>query len=50
MYEIWSVGHKPFENFSNIDVCPISIHHTAISISLPPGCPRALYDIMMSSW
>ena len=25
MYEIWSLGHKPFENYTNNNVCSVII-------------------------
>ena len=67
MYEIWSVGHKPFENFTNTQVedtlpptyvCHLHVLHiqalelldTGARLSPPPGCPRALYSIMISCW
>ena len=25
LYEIWSLGHKPFENFENLEVYPLKI-------------------------
>ena len=26
MYEIWSLGHKPFEGYTNPDVCYLTTH------------------------
>ena len=66
LYEIWSLGHKPFEDRSTnevytnniIDKYPISLLHIqAIELLCndyrlppPPGCPRQLYQIMMDCW
>jgi serine/threonine-protein kinase RIO1 len=48
MYEIWSVGHKPFEKFSNIDtlerICG------GYRLPPPPGCSIAIYKLMMDCW
>ena len=30
MYEIWSIGHKPFEGYSNIQVHPESVFKSVI--------------------
>ena len=33
MYEIWSLGHKPFEGHSNSQVCPLfGDHNSAVGI------------------
>ena len=78
MYEIWSVGHRPFKGVANAKVsivilsgCIIISKQTASCIQIlhgslliqliqlvdsnfrlapPPGCPRAIYAIMMSCW
>ena len=63
MYEIWSLGHKPFEKSTNQEV-NIKIHIIFItffsqSIRLvdsgyrlppPPGCPKPMYKLMMKCW
>ena len=55
MYEIWSLGHEPFEGYTNSQVrslymtCQLSIRlcfqtlklvEAGIRLSPPPGCPR----------
>ncbi|XP_065899891.1 uncharacterized protein [Dysidea avara] len=48
MYEIWSLGHKPFED------CDGKEYLTKITngyrLSPPPGCPRAMYQLMIQCW
>ena len=70
LYEIWSLGHKPYDQFSNIEV---NFAHRAKSLfnsivfvyivlqairfvkkgkrlSPPPGCPEAIYGLMIQCW
>ena len=35
MYEIWSLGHKPFESYSNIQVLRSPCHLNTIIYTLP---------------
>ena len=42
MYEIWSMGHKPYEDLSNAKVYCSIVHHTTLTctcknIGPPPG-------------
>ena len=48
MYEIWSLGHKPFEGYSNRDV--IRKVDSGFRLPPPPGCPRDIYDLMIQCW
>ena len=48
LFEIWSVGCKPFHNLSNSAV--ISLANTGHCQPPPPGCPRAIYTLMVECW
>jgi serine/threonine protein kinase len=48
MYEIWSLGYKPFEGHSNMDC--IKIVEKGIRLAPPPGCPRMIYKLMIECW
>ena len=48
LYEIWSVGKKPFENLCNSDV--IARLQTHQCLAPPPGCPRQVYTLMVDCW
>lgn len=72
MYEIWSLGHKPYEGYTNdqvtlhisnsirscVDPCSYPSHDIQTQslvergdrLSTPPGCPRAIYKLMMDCW
>ena len=67
MYEIWSLGHKPFESYTNPEVCFSSHLQEVMKCSVisvqafrkvsqgarlppPPGCPRAVYQLMINCW
>ena len=84
MYEIWSLGHKPFEGNNAINEVDIIrmlstqlleisfctsqytkycyatqflftyrlliLIDTGYRLPPPPGCPRAVYQIMMDCW
>ena len=65
LYEIWSLGEKPFQNVTNHDVSSHSLlskkgyiysFQTIRKISngyrLPPpsGCPRQIYEMMIQCW
>ncbi|XP_065891792.1 uncharacterized protein [Dysidea avara] len=48
MYEVWSLGHKPFEKLSLRQyVEKITAGHR---LPPPPGCPRAVYEVMIQCW
>jgi serine/threonine protein kinase len=48
MYEIWSLGHKPFEDFSVDEV--IAALSQEYYLEAPPDCPSGIYSIMMECW
>ena len=48
MYEIWSLGHKPFESLTNQEA--IKVVDRGVRLSPPPGCPRLVYRLMMNCW
>ena len=48
LYEIWSVGQKPFQKLSNSDV--IARLQTHLCQAPPPGCPREVYSLMVDCW
>jgi serine/threonine protein kinase len=48
MYEIWSLGHKPFEGYSKHEV--IRKVDSGFRLPPPPGCPRDIYHIMIQCW
>ena len=66
LYEIWSLGHRPFEDVVATKVCswitsvPITVHSTILqAIELlstgyrlppPPGCSKLLYKLMIDCW
>ena len=64
LYEIWSLGHTPFEDVDRRDVNNIKYydHLTIICIQYmqkitigyrlapPPGCPQAVYELMIKCW
>ncbi|CAI7999056.1 Ephrin type-A receptor 3 [Geodia barretti] len=48
MYEIWSLGHKPFEQYGNMDC--IQLVSQGCRLPPPAGCCRALYKLMILCW
>ncbi|CAI7999070.1 Tyrosine-protein kinase STK [Geodia barretti] len=48
MYEIWSLGHKPFETHTNPEA--IKMVDKGYRLAPPPGCPRAIYQLMIKTW
>ena len=67
MYEIWSLGHKPFEDYGNMEVrtwfslvdwvVSFSSYYQIIQLvsagdrlAPPPGCPKAVYSLMIQCW
>ena len=48
MYEIWSLGHKPFEDDTNRQV--LKKVDKGIRLSPPPGCPKEMYRLMIQCW
>jgi len=48
LFEIWSVGKKPFCTSTNNEV--MELVQTGYCQAPPPGCPRAIYEIMVDCW
>ena len=48
LYEIWSLGHKPFEGVSNAET--IRVVDAGKRLSPPPGCPKTIYELMIQCW
>ncbi|XP_064386577.1 ephrin receptor 1-like isoform X2 [Halichondria panicea] len=48
LYEIWSIGHKPFEGIRNVDV--IETVDSGKRLPPPPGIPKILYELMILCW
>ena len=48
MYEIWSLGRQPYEGKNNDDI--MSMVDAGKRLPPPPGCPRAIYSIMVKCW
>ena len=48
LYEIWSVGRKPFEHLTNQEV--IDNISSKMCHPPPPGCTRAIYTVMVGCW
>ncbi|KAL5486806.1 hypothetical protein EMCRGX_G019336 [Ephydatia muelleri] len=48
LYEIWSVGHKPFEGKTNVEV--IEKVDAGYRLPPPPGCPLFIYQTMIQCW
>ena len=48
LYEIWSVGKKPFQNLSNTDV--IARVQSRQCLAAPSGCPQMVYSLMVDCW
>lgn len=48
MYEIWSLGRKPFEENSNQEA--LQLIDSGYRLPPPPGCPKAIYKLMMQCW
>ena len=48
MYEIWSLGHKPFEEYDNAKA--MDMLERGLRLPPPPGCPKDIYAIMIKCW
>ena len=48
LFEIWSVGKKPFSEISNKEV--LRKINSGYCQPPPPGCLRAIYQLMVSCW
>ena len=66
LYEIWSVGRKPFENYTNNKVSEtasffsstcmhkatqvLQLVDSGMRLPPPPGTPRTVYELMVNCW
>ncbi|XP_064386563.1 probable LIM domain-containing serine/threonine-protein kinase DDB_G0287001 isoform X2 [Halichondria panicea] len=48
LFEIWSIGHKPFEGMSNQE--SIRLIDSGKRLSPPPGCPKMIFELMILCW
>lgn len=48
LFEIWSLGKKPFASLSNPDAFQRVVE--GIRLPPPPGCPRGIYKLMILCW
>ena len=48
LFEIWSVGKKPFSEMSNGEV--VRKINAGYCQPPPPGTPRSIYQLMVSCW
>ncbi|XP_019855444.1 PREDICTED: uncharacterized protein LOC109584225 [Amphimedon queenslandica] len=48
MYEIWSLGHKPFDTIKNNEY--MKKISSGYRLQPVPGCPKMMYEIMMKCW
>ncbi|KAL5491596.1 hypothetical protein EMCRGX_G016911 [Ephydatia muelleri] len=48
LYEIWSLGFKPFETISNAEV--VEKINAGYRLPPPPGCPLLIYETMIHCW
>ena len=48
LFEVWSVGCKPFQNRTNNEV--LSLVNTGHCQPPPPGCPQDIYQLMVDCW
>jgi tRNA A-37 threonylcarbamoyl transferase component Bud32 len=50
MYEIWSLGHKPYEALDPSKVVQMLSSGRGHCQPPPPGCPREVYSVMVKCW
>ena len=48
LFEIWSVGRKPFSCLNNNQT--LTLIQKGFCQAPPPGCPRAIYALMVDCW
>eukprot|EP00731_Ephydatia_muelleri_P014959 Em0008g679a len=48
LYEIWSMGVKPFEGKTNAEV--VQKVDSGYRLPPPPGCPQLIYQLMIQCW
>jgi tRNA A-37 threonylcarbamoyl transferase component Bud32 len=50
MYEIWSLGEKPFSQMDALNVVKKLQREVSYVQPPPPGCPRDMYRLMVYCW
>ena len=50
LFEIWSLGKKPFEDLTPDDVVQLFTDHEGYCQPPPTGCPRGMYQLMVRCW
>ena len=65
VYEIWSLGEKPYKDYTNqqvgTDYLTVGLSHTLLMqvienvgrgrrLAPPSGCPKQIYQIMINCW
>eukprot|EP00731_Ephydatia_muelleri_P015150 Em0008g870a len=48
LYEIWSIGMKPYEGMTNAEV--VEKVDSGYRRPPPPGCPQLIYHLMIQCW
>ncbi|KAL5491167.1 hypothetical protein EMCRGX_G016406 [Ephydatia muelleri] len=48
LYEIWSIGIKPYEGITNVEV--VQKVDSGYRLPPPPGCPLLIYHMMIQCW
>lgn len=48
LYEIWSLGHEPFEGTEKEKIFQLLEEY--FRLPPPPGCPLAIYSVMIECW
>ncbi|XP_065899443.1 uncharacterized protein [Dysidea avara] len=48
LYEMWSLGQKPYEDHDNTEV--LDKLESGYRLPPPPGCPRHIYRVMIQCW
>lgn len=48
LFEIWTVGKKPFSMHTNNEV--LKLIQSGYVQAPPPGCPREIYKVMVDCW
>jgi ephrin-B len=50
VYEIWSLGRRPFNALKTQQIIPFLQTHKGYVLPPPPGCPREIYHLMVQCW
>jgi hypothetical protein len=49
LFEMWTVGKIPYTSLSNVEVLRV-MEESGYCQPPPPGCPRAIYRMMVDCW